>query len=161
MDIFGNLTDWEQVLDKLNDLKKSETLHEHQAGLIRILRYRNNWKLREVVLEFITYLNEPSDEILTEAINIMMDEGVYLDARILTANALTKLVVKHKDDRENNQSINKTVVIKKMESILDSPPPPILTEAIRKARTATKGMGKTLLTPTGSEQSIQQGDRPC
>ena len=123
MDIFGNLTDWEQVLDKHNDLKKSETLHEHQAGLIRILRYHNNWKLREVVLEFITYLNEPSDEILTEAINIMMDEGVYLGARILAANALTKLVVKHKDDRENNQSINKTVVIKKMESILDSPPP--------------------------------------
>ena len=80
MDIFGNLTDWEQVLDKLNDLKKSETLHKHQAGLARILRYRNNWKLRETVLEYITYINEPSDEILTEAINIMMDEGVYLGA---------------------------------------------------------------------------------
>lgn len=49
-DIFGNLMDWGLVLDKLDDLKKSEKLHKHQADLIRILRYRNNWRLRETVL---------------------------------------------------------------------------------------------------------------
>ena len=91
----------------------------------------------------------------------MMDEGVYLGARILAANALAKLVVKRKDDREINQAINKTVVIEKMESILDSPQPPILNEAIKKALTAIKGMGKTLLTPVGSEQRIQQGGWLC
>jgi hypothetical protein len=140
MDIFGNLMDWCLVLDKLDDLKKSETLHEHQAGIARILRYRNNWKLLETALEYITCINEPSDEMLTEVLDIMIDESVYLDARILAANALPELVMKRKDDRENNQNINKTIVIEKMESILDSPQPPLLNEAIRKSLKILKGL---------------------
>lgn len=132
-DIFGNLMDWGLVLDKLDDLKKSEKLHKHQAGLIRILRYRNNWRLRETVLKYITYLNEPSDEMLTQVLNIMMDESVYLDARILAADALANLIRKRKDARENDQAIDKAVVIEKMETLLDSPQPPFLNEAIRKS----------------------------
>jgi hypothetical protein len=91
------------------------------------------------VLEYITYLKEPSDEILTEAINLMMDETIYLDARILAANALAELALNRKDDEENNQAINRTVVIEKMESILNSPQPPVLNEAIKKSLTAIKG----------------------
>jgi Lhr-like helicase len=131
-DIFGNLMDWGLVLDKLNDLKKSEKLHKHQAGLIRILRYRNNWRLRETVLKYITYLNEPSDEMLTQVLNIMIDKSVYLDARILAADALANLIRKRKDARENDRTIDK-VVIEKMETLLDSPQPPFLNEAIRKS----------------------------
>ena len=132
-DIFGNLMDWGLVLDKPDDLKKSEKLHKHQANLIRILRYRNNWRLRETVLKYIAYLNEPSDEIVTQVLNIMMDESVYLAARILAAAALAKLIRKRKDARENDQAIDKAVFIEKMETLLDSPQPPFLNEAIRKS----------------------------
>lgn len=66
-------------------------------------------------------------------LNIIMDEIVYLDTRILADDALAKLIRKRKDAQENDQAIDKAVVIEKMETLLDSPQPPFLNEAIRKS----------------------------
>jgi len=74
-DIFGNLIDWGHVIETLDRLKELKQLDRHQDGLTRILRYRDNWRLRETVLKHIVHLVEPTEELVQEVINITVDEG--------------------------------------------------------------------------------------
>ncbi|MBW2252789.1 MAG: hypothetical protein JRF60_19770 [Deltaproteobacteria bacterium] len=112
-DIFDNLMDWGQAMDKLNQLKQSKTLNEHQPGLVRILRYRDNWRLRETVLNYVKDITHPSDDLLTEVLNIVMDENVYYDARIIAVDALASLMNNCKYNKESNR-IDKSDVNKKI-----------------------------------------------
>ncbi len=121
-DIFGNLMDWGQAIDKLNQLKQKKILNEHQPGLVRILRYRDNWRLRETVLSYVKDINHPSDDLLTEVLNIAMDENVYYDARILAVEALASLMNNYKNNKENDR-IDKNDVNKKIKALLVSPHP--------------------------------------
>ena len=102
-DIFGNLMDWGQAMDKLNQLKQSKKLNEHQPGLARILRYRDNWRLRETVLSYVKDIAHPSDDLLTEVLNIVMDENVYYDARIIAVDALASLMNNYKYNKESDR----------------------------------------------------------
>ena len=131
-DIFGNLMDWGQAIDKLNQLKQKKILNEHQPGLVRILRYRDNWRLRETVLSYVKDINHPSDDLLTEVLNIVMDENVYYDARILAVETLASLMNNYKNNKENDR-IDKNDVNKKIKALLVSPHPPIFHEAIRRS----------------------------
>ena len=131
-DIFGNLMDWGQAIDKLNQLKQKKILNEHQPGLVRILRYRDNWRLRETVLSYVKDINHPSDDLLTEVLNIAMDENVYYDARILAVEALASLMNNYKNNKENDR-IDKNDVNKKIKALLVSPHPPVFHEAIRRS----------------------------
>lgn len=90
-DIFGNLTDWGTVLDEIENLRQSRSLDAHQAGLVRILRYRDNWKLRETVLECLKDLIRPNADLVDAVWDIMMDETVYYEQRILAADGLGHL----------------------------------------------------------------------
>ncbi len=131
-DIFGNLMDWGQAIDKLNQLKQKKILNEHQPGLVRILRYRDNWRLRETVLSYVKDITHPSDDLLTEVLNIVMDENVYYDARILAVEALASLMNNYKNNKENDR-IDKNDVNKKIKALLVSPHPPVFHEAIRRS----------------------------
>ena len=131
-DIFGNLMDWGKAIDKLNQLKQSKKLNEHQPGLARILRYRNNWRLRETVLNYVKDITHPSDDLLTEVLNIVMDENVYYDARIIAVDSLASLMNNYNYNKESNR-IDKSEVNKKIKALLVSPHPPIFHEAIRRS----------------------------
>ncbi len=131
-DIFGNLMDWGQAIDKLNQLKQKKILNEYQPGLVRILRYRDNWRLRETVLSYVKDITHPSDDLLTEVLNIAMDENVYYDARILAVEALASLMNNYKNNKENDR-IDKNDVNKKIKALLVSPHPPIFHKAIRRS----------------------------
>ena len=48
----------------LDRLKELEQLDRYQDGLTRILRYRDNWRLREIVLKHIVHLSEPTEELV-------------------------------------------------------------------------------------------------
>ena len=131
-DIFGNLMDWGQAIDKLNQLKQKKILNEHQPGLVRILRYRDNWRLRETVLNYVKDITNPSDDLLTEVLNIVMDENVYYDARIIAVDALASLMNNYKYNKESDR-IDKSDVNKKIKALLVSPHPPVFHEAIRRS----------------------------
>jgi len=131
-DIFGNLMDWGQAMDKLNQIKQSKTLNEHQSGLARILRYRDNWRLRETVLNYVKDITHPSDGLLTEVLNIVMDENVYYDARIIAVDALASLMNNCKYNKESDR-IDKSDVNKTIKALLVTPHPPIFHEAIRRS----------------------------
>ena len=90
-DPFGNLTDWVPVLDLLDQLSENGTISECQSGLVRILRYKGNWRLREEVLKKVNAVENPCHELLGQLISLLADDNLYYDARILAGNALVQL----------------------------------------------------------------------
>lgn len=132
-DIFGNLREWGIVLERLNDLKQSRKLDEHQEGLTRILRYRENWRLRKNVLKYASEIKSPIDELLIELFNIMTDEDIYFEARILAANALGYLIPKRKGIPEKEEKFSEDKAVLQMIDVLDSAATPHFQVAIAKS----------------------------
>jgi hypothetical protein len=90
--IFDNIEDWGRVLDRLEDLKRRGELEDHEPGLVRILRYRDNWRLREYVLEAARDLKRCSASLVAAVLDILRDEDLYYEVRVLAAEALPALV---------------------------------------------------------------------
>lgn len=91
-DPFGNLRDWGVALDTLQELSENGGLSQCQLGLIRILRYKGNWRLREEVLKHAGTIKCPSNEFIHQLIAILDDDNIYFDARIMAGNALIQLL---------------------------------------------------------------------
>ncbi len=127
-DPFGNLAEWGRLLDRLERLAQARELDSHQEGLLRLLRYRDNWRLREAALEAVCMLRQPSEGIVHEVLKIMTDESLYYEVRVLAAEALGALI-QRVDDRPNAL---KQDVISQMRAILDSNQPPVMHQAIRR-----------------------------
>lgn len=132
-DTFGNLREWGQVLETLEDLEKAKNLDKRQKGLARILRYGQNWRLLERVLEYAKEIVEPSDELLKEICNIMTSHNFYLDARILAVDALESLVPRMQRDHGGDNRASQTLIIRRMEDILNSSEPPKFQEALTRS----------------------------
>jgi len=130
MDTFGNLDDWGKVLETIEDLKKTKKLDEHQTGLARILRYGENWRLLETVLEYAKEIVEPSGEFLKAICNVMDSSNIYLDARVLAVDALECLVPRMSRDHSGDDEVNHPFIIRKMKDIQGSTEPPKFQEAI-------------------------------
>ena len=128
--VFGDLRDWGRVLSLLDELKKADKLNDYQRELLEILRDGENWKLREAVLESVKDLHSPSDELLEEILNIMTDDMAHYNARILAADSLIHLLQRRETGQERCHAITVDLVIEKMHSMLNSPLPSFLHEAI-------------------------------
>lgn len=135
-DIFGNLRDWGLIPEQIAKLVQSGALDDHQEGLIRILRYQHNWKLRIIALESISHLRSPTNATLSEVLNILVNEGLY-EVRVIAASVL--------DDwfRSNRVSDTESLAMaRRIEEqlchILKSPQPPVLHEAVRNALAAVQ-----------------------
>lgn len=128
-DPFGNLTDWGPVLDTLEDLARRGDLSQCQPGLVRILRYKGNWRLREEVLKRVGEIQTPSKELVQQVIAILDDDNVYYDARIIAGNALRQLLKndRHRSDDDIRGSARK--VIGKLKS---TPQPTFFSEVIER-----------------------------
>jgi len=134
--IFGNLRDWGMVLEKMEELSKAGKLGDHQSELIRVLRYNDNWRLREAAITALPGIRRPNPSLIDEAFAIMMREDLYYDVRILAADALGKTLRKSsKTDREVSGELDDAVakVLKGMQHLLDEPQPPILHKALRES----------------------------
>lgn len=131
-DIFGDLREWGRIINQIDTLRKSHKLDEHQKGLVRILRFPDNWQLRERVLKSVKALNDPSEELLSKLLDIVTDEGVYHEVRALAGDALSHLITT-KCDREpgSTGAIMERRVVEQMNRILDSHQPPVFHTAIR------------------------------
>lgn len=118
-DPFGNLTNWGPVLDTIEELACKGDLSECQSGLIRILRFRGNWRLREEVLKCAGEIRSPSNELIHQVISILDDDNIYYDARILACEALVQLLERVQDDDEVSDRARK--VIDKLKRTLQPP----------------------------------------
>lgn len=126
-DPFGNLNDWGPVLEMFDDLAENGGLDACQSGLIRILRYKGNWRLREEVLKRVGEIQRPSDELLLQMLDILADDNIYYDARILAGNALTQLLQSRENGLDNDISDELQKVLEKLRS---TPQPPFFDEAL-------------------------------
>jgi hypothetical protein len=149
MDTFGNLDDWAEVLKTLENLKKKKRLDKHQSGLARILKYGQNWRLLETVLDYAKEIVEPSEEFLTALGNVMMNRNVYLDARILAVDALESLIPKVSTDHMGNNEAKCSRIIGRMKEILGS-----MTEPLRFQETVIRSL-KVIANEQGPEMSKQ------
>jgi hypothetical protein len=130
VDTFGNLLDWGQVLESLEDLKRAKKLEDHQAGLARILRYGQNWRLLEAVHEHGKEVVAPSGEFLKAICDVMNNRGIYVDARVLAVQTLETLVPRMTGDRKGDGGVSRNSVIQAMKALQKSIEPPKFQEAI-------------------------------
>ena len=128
---FGNLRDWWQVIEKLDHLKAKKKLGQYQEGLIGILRYKDNWRLRETVLEYIKDIEKPSDDLIDQVLQILLDDGVYYELRVLAASALGILATRIKKSSEKQRRITIGEIAEKAKGLLQQPQAPILHDAVR------------------------------
>ncbi len=128
-DPFGNLTNWGDVLDIIERLAEEGKLSECQPGLIRILRYKGNWQLREEVLKRAGDIKEPSSELISQVLEIVDDDNTYYDARILAGDALIRMLKNNRDGFEGNVNAS---VRKVAERLRATPAPPIFYNTLTK-----------------------------
>lgn len=120
-------------MEKLDHLKEKKKLGECQEGLIGILRYKDNWRLRETVLEYIKEIDNPSDDLIDQVLQILLDDGVYYELRVLAASALGVLATRIKKTSEKQRRITIGEIAEKAKGLLKQPQAPILHDAVRLA----------------------------
>lgn len=125
-DPFGNLQDWGRVLEYLEDVFESGRAENCQRGLIRILRYKGNWRLREETLKGIEHMENPGEDLIREVLSILEDDNIYYEARIIACGSLIKIL--HKNTTTPEQ-LKKEVHLA-LERINSIPQPPFFIDSI-------------------------------
>jgi hypothetical protein len=128
-DPFGNLTDWGTVLDIFDELADAGRLAECQPGLIRILRFKGNWRLREEVLKRVGEIQAPSEDLFRQVLTVLADDNVYYDARVIAGDALIAML--KNIHAASNEELS-TAVKKLIAKLKQTPQPPFFGEAVER-----------------------------
>ena len=128
-DPFGNLMDWGTVLDIFEELADSGKMVECQPGLIRILRFKGNWRLREEVLKRVGEIQAPSEDLFRQVLSILADDNIYYDARVIAGDALSSML---KNIHAASYEELATAVKKLTEKLMQTPQPPFFGEAVER-----------------------------
>ena len=136
-DIFGNLREWGHIPEQLAELAQAGALDDHQEGLIRLLRYRHNWRLREMALESVEHLKSPTDKLLLEVVRILTDDGLYCEVRMLAARVLGGWLQSIGVSDARSSGIARQIV-EQLTAIVESPQSPVFHEAARSVLAAVQ-----------------------
>ncbi len=139
--IFGNLTDWGIVLEKLEKLSESRELGNYQDELIRLLRFDQNWRLREAAIESLPFVDNPGLNLAREIISLIKRKDLYYDVRILATDGLEKLTITIINNRAFDKDILKQFVhaiIEDLDALLASPEPPKFHDALQNSMNQIK-----------------------
>lgn len=145
--IFGNLNDWGIVLDKLKKLSESRELGGYQDELTRLLRFDQNWRLREAAIESLPFVESPDSNLAREVLSLVKRKDLYYDVRILATYGLEKLTT----TIINNRTLDKVIlkqfvqeVIKEIDELLASPEPPKFHDALQNSMDQIKKIEATI-----------------
>jgi hypothetical protein len=127
-DPFGNLQDWGEVLELLDELAQNGRLVECQRGLVRILNYKGNWRLREEVLKRLDQIPEPTDDLIGQVLSILADDNTYYEARIMASKALTHLLKNGVKEARRELHLKSRKIIEKL---CQTPQPPVFEKALK------------------------------
>ncbi|MBN1944483.1 MAG: hypothetical protein JW797_02350 [Bradymonadales bacterium] len=130
-DVFGDLQEWGRVMELLDRLAEQRLVDEHQPGLARLVRYRDNWRLREKALQCAMLVSQASDLLIAEVLNLLVDPEAELSLRVLCAQALGHLVPLRMPQAGSHFDIDK--VTRTMADMLAHPEPPVLHDAVKAA----------------------------
>jgi hypothetical protein len=131
MDRFGNLMEWGRVLEEIDRLRISRELDEHQEGLVRVLRYRANWRLREAALKAATEMDAPGETLLSAALEIMVDESLYHEVRVLAAEALASGLARAQEQKRHDLDDLKQRAVEHIHELLNSTQAPVVRQGVR------------------------------
>ncbi len=132
--IFGNLNDWGIVLEKLEKLSETRELDNYQDELIRLLRFNQNWRLREAAIESLPLIENPGLNLAREVSSLIKRKDLYYDVRILATDGLEKLATTIVNNRAFDKDILKQFIqgiMKDMDALLASPEPPKFHDALQ------------------------------
>ena len=129
LDPFGNLRDWGPVLERIRQLSDDGKLNECQPGLTRILRYRDNWRLREEALNHIGTINNPDNTLVLQVLDIITDENLYYEVRILACETMMDFL---KNGANSFASDMRKDLRQTVENLLSTQHPPIFEQALKK-----------------------------
>jgi hypothetical protein len=127
-DPFGNLQDWGEVLEILDELAQNGLMVECQGGLVRILNYKGNWRLREEVLKRLDQIREPTDELIGQVLSILADDNTYYEARIMASKALTRLLKNGEKEARRELNLKSRKIIEKL---CQTPQPRVFEKALK------------------------------
>jgi hypothetical protein len=130
--ILGDLQDWGHVLERLEELGRSGQLEQHQEVLIGLLRRDDNWRLREAALESVQAIRQPTEPLVREVSGIMMNRGLYFQARVLAAEALGACLKRLADSSGSAAMRIRHDVREQMHALLASHDVPLLHQAVRR-----------------------------
>ena len=131
--VFGNLEEWGCVLERLEELTRSRQLELHQDALVALLRYRDNWRLREAALESAATIRTPTGPLIRQVCRLMMDQGLYYQARVLAAEALGATLEHLHDDSQGEVMALRQEVRENVHALLASHDVPVIHQAARRA----------------------------
>ena len=126
-DPFGNLQDWGHAMELLTTLSESGELNECQPGLARILAFQGNWRIREETLKRLRYIQNPSNELIRQVINIIADANLYYEMRIIACQAIEELLSRN---HHPYYASMQTILLQTLEAQLSIPQPPIFKQAL-------------------------------
>jgi len=127
-DIFGDLREWGDTLKQIEQLRLAGHLDEHQEGLIRVLRYRYNWQLRQAALRAVPNLRKPSKDLLDVLLRIVTEEHNDLETRLLACDAVRQWMGRHHGQEGSGEF--EAEAARRASEILRVPQPPVLREAV-------------------------------
>ena len=131
--IFDNLEEWDKVIEVLEGLKSKKQLDSHQKDLSRLIRYNDNWRLREAAIEASCHVKNPTSDLIDEMLKIVTREDLYLDVRILATNALDRLFTnasKVKTTEKNDIAQVASQTLEHLTKLSVAPQPPIFQKAL-------------------------------
>lgn len=135
-----DLNDWGNVLDRLSAIKKNGHLEHHQRDLVRMLKYRGNWRLREAALEAARQIKTPAASLIAAILNIILDDNLYCEVRVLSCNTLRKLHEAGANDKIGD--LAPSAVAGHLRAIAAVPQPPMLAKAVAGCLECLDGSGQ-------------------
>jgi hypothetical protein len=130
-DIFGNLSRKDEVLAALEEIVSQNRLDEHQIGLARILRFRENHALLHAALECAIKIKRSSDILIAEALNVLVAQDLPVSIRSLAAGALGHLIYHRPTKADSDFDLD--MVMESMTHVLHKSESPTLKKALFKA----------------------------
>jgi hypothetical protein len=147
-DIFGNLSQASEVLAKLEEITSKDCLDEHQVGLARILRYRQNQSLLHAALECATKIERASDILIAEVHNVLVAHNLPIPIRSLAACALGHLICRRPAKEASDFDLD--MVAESMAHVLYQSKSP----ALKKALFEAIGLARNRKSRNGGRQSL-------
>jgi len=146
-DVFGDLSQQNGVLARLREIAFHDSLDEHQVGLARILRFKQNPNLIDAALEFSNNIERASEILIAEALNVLVSQDLPIHTRALAARVLGHLICHYPAEAVSDFDVER--VIESMVHVLWRAQAPMVKQALFRAISAArKSMeGRKVISP--------------
>lgn len=140
-DSFSDLSRDLEVLATLHEMASNDALDQHQVGLARILRFKQNPRLIDAALEHSMRIRKASEILIAEALNVLVSQDLPVHTRTLAARALGHLMSRYPADAVSDFDLDR--VIESMVYVLSrEPAAPIRQSLLRAVSAARKSVDK-------------------